>query len=178
MDVAATAHRRNTSDDLRTMNAQSLGAPRVLPRGARHTLVTAHVMVSVGLLGDTAGFLAIAVRLASTDDPAARAELLHVLNMFATFFGIPLSVGALVSGIALGLGTKWGVLRYPWVVAKLALIISVMVVGGAVIGPALNVMLSGGANATRQLMAAGAYDVLALAVATGLSVFKPGRPFR
>jgi hypothetical protein len=62
--------------------------------------------------------------------------------MFATFFGIPLSVGALVSGIALGLGTKWGVLRYPWVVAKLALIISVMVVGGAVIGPALNVMLS------------------------------------
>jgi hypothetical protein len=40
------------------------------------------------------------------------------------------------------------------------------------------VMLSGGANATRQLMAAGAYDVLALAVATGLSVFKPGRPFR
>jgi hypothetical protein len=112
MDVAATAHRRSTSDDLRTMNAQSLGAPRVLPRGARHTLVTVHVMVSVGLLGDTAGFLAIAVRLASTDDPAARAELLHVLNMFATFFGIPLSVGALVSGIALGLGTKWGVLRY------------------------------------------------------------------
>jgi hypothetical protein len=179
MDVAARVSAQpNPSDDLRTMNAQSAGAPRVLPRGARHTLLTAHIIVSVGLLGDTAGFLAIAVRLASTHDPAGRVELLNVLNMFATFFGIPLSVGALVSGIVLGLGTKWGVLRYPWVVAKLALIISVMVVGGAVIGPALHVMLSGDANATRQLMAAGAYDLLALAVATGLSVFKPGRPFR
>ncbi len=160
------------------MNAQSLGAPRVLPRRARHALVTAHIIMSVGLLGDSAGFLALAVRLASTQDPVARVELLSVLNMFSVFFGIPLSVGTLVSGIALGVGTKWGVFRYPWVVAKLALIVSVMLVGGVAIGPAEDAMLNGGAHASRQLMTAGAYDVVALAVATGLSVFKPGRPFR
>ena len=158
------------------MNAAS--APRLLPRRARHALVTAHIIISVGLLGDSAGFFALAVRLAGTQEPAARVELLNVLNMFSTFFGIPLSVGTLVSGTALGLGTKWGVFRYPWVVAKLALIVSVMVVGGVVIGPAEEVMMHTGADASRRLMAAGAYDVLALAVATGLSVFKPGRPLR
>jgi hypothetical protein len=150
----------------------------VLPRRARLALLTAHITVSVGLLGDAAGFLAVAVRLASTYEPVARGELLNVLNMFSLFFGIPLSVATLVSGLALGLGTKWGVFRYPWVVAKLALIVSVMVVGGVVLGPAQEAVRHGGTDAVRHLVAGGAYDVLALAVATGLSVFKPGRPFR
>ncbi|MFN2445868.1 MAG: hypothetical protein ABR606_09860 [Vicinamibacterales bacterium] len=68
--------------------------------------------------------------------------------------------------------------RYPWVVAKLLLAVSVMVVGGLAIGPAQEAMLRGGADATVQLIAAGAYDVIALAVATGLSVFKPRRTLR
>ena len=51
-----------------------------------------------------------------------------------------------------------------------------MVVGGVVIGPAEDAMMDGGTDASRQLMAAGAYDVRALAGATALSVFKPERP--
>jgi hypothetical protein len=158
------------------MNARSL-APQVMPRGARHALLTAHIIMSVGLLGDSAGFLSVSVRLAGTQDPVARVELLNVLNMFSLVFGIPLSIGTLVSGIALGIGTKW-VFRYPWIVAKLLIAVSVMVVRGLAIGPAQEAMLRGGADATVQLMAAAAYDVIALAIANGLSVFKPGRPFR
>lgn len=149
-----------------------------LPNRARQALLTAHVMMSVGLLGDSAGFLAVAIRAARTDDPLAVAELVKVLNMFSVLFGIPLSVGALLSGVLLGLGTKWGVFRYPWVTAKLLLILSVMLVGGVVIGPALAVTLERAGDATARLVAAASYDVLALAVATGLSVFKPGGQFR
>ena len=134
-------------------------------------------MMSVGLLGDSAGFLAVAIRAATTQDPAAVVEQIRVLRMFAFVFGIPLSFAALLSGIALGLGTRWGVLRYPWVVTKLALIVSVMAVGGLVINPALAIALAGG-DGTARLIAAAAYDVLALSLATGLSVFKPGAPFR
>ena len=141
-------------------------------------MLTAHVMISVGLLGDSAGFLAVAVRLSSTTDPQSTRELLEVLSMFSVVFGIPLSIGAIVTGLVLGAGTKWGVFRYPWVVAKLVLIVSVMLVGGLVIGPALDSMRYGGGDATAQLVGAASYDVVALAVATGLSVFKPGRPFR
>jgi hypothetical protein len=147
-------------------------------RGARLTWLTVHIGLSVGLLGDSAGFLAVAIRAATTDDIGARLELIRVLQMFAHVFGIPLSFGALLSGLGLGLGTKWGVLRYPWVTAKLLLIVSVMLVGGLVIGPALSATLEHGANAAAQLIAAAVYDVLALSFATGLGVFKPGGPFR
>jgi hypothetical protein len=150
---------------------------RFLPSPARNALLTAHIMISVGLLGDSAGFLAVAVRLSNTSDAAARLELVNVLNMFSTVFGIPLSFGAIVTGIGLGLGTKWGVFRYPWVVAKLMSIVSVMLVGGFAIGPAIDAMRSGGGDASGQLIVAAAYDVLALSTATVLSVFKPGRPF-
>ena len=150
----------------------------LLPLRGRQALLTAHIAMSVGLLGDSAGFLALAIRLSNTVDPAARLELLRVLSVFSVVFGIPLSFGALLSGVALGLGTRWGVLRYPWVVTKLVLIVSVMAVGGLVIGPAEHAMLSNGADAAASLIGAAAYDVAALALATGLSVFKPGRPFR
>jgi hypothetical protein len=89
-----------------------------------------------------------------------------------------LSFAALLTGIALGIGTRWGVFRYPWTVAKLLLVVSVMLVGGFVLGPASNQMLDGGADATDRLIAGAAYDVVALTVATALGVFKPGQPFR
>jgi uncharacterized membrane protein SirB2 len=47
-----------------------------------------------------------------------------------------LSVAGLVTGITLGLGTRWGVFRSRWVTAKLLLLVSVMLVGTFVIGPA------------------------------------------
>jgi hypothetical protein len=134
--------------------------------------------MSVGLLGDSAGFLAVAIRAASTEDPEVVIEFVKVLNMFSLVFGIPLSVGALLSGLALGFGTRWGVFRYAWVSTKQLLIVSVMLVGGLVISPAQTKMLDRAGDASPQLIAAASYDVLALAVATALSVFKPGRPFR
>jgi hypothetical protein len=158
--------------------APRTNARRLMPYGARNALLTAHIAISVGLLGDSAGFLAIAIRLSSLDAPAAQAELLHVLNLFGMLFGIPLSVGAIVTGVVLGLGTKWGVFRYPWVVAKLLLIVSVMAVGGLIIGPAEKAMLEGDPSAAFRLIAAASYDVIALLLATGLSVFKPGQRFR
>ena len=45
---------------------------RLSPR-ARRIVLTAHIVASVGLLGDVAGFLAIATRAATTPDPALEA---------------------------------------------------------------------------------------------------------
>jgi hypothetical protein len=145
---------------------------------ARKVILTAHIMMSVGLLGDSAGFLAVAVRAGTAQDTRALTELAGVLNMLSLVFGIPLSFGAILTGLTLGLGTRWGIFRYPWVTAKLVLIISVMVVGGVFIGPAEARLRDGVIEASSQLMFAAAYDVLALSLATVLSVFKPGKPFR
>jgi Predicted integral membrane protein (DUF2269) len=150
---------------------------RLSSRGLK-ALLTAHIVFSVALLGDSAGFLAVAIRTSTLDDPALIHDSAKTLSMFSLVFGIPLSFGALLTGIALGLFTRWGVFKYPWVTAKLLIIVSVMVVGGVVIGPALNDVLDGDADATNRLIAAAAYDVAVLTIATVLGVFKPGRRIR
>jgi hypothetical protein len=97
--------------------------------------------------------------------------------MHSVAFGIPMSFVALGTGVALGLGTLWGVFRYPWVIAKLALLLSVMLVGGVILGPAENAAVDG-TGGTARLIAGASWDILALLAATSLSVFKPGRALR
>lgn len=149
---------------------------RRLSRGWRHTILTVHIAASVAILGDSVAFLAIAVRARGQSPVDAHASY-EILGMLSLAFGIPLSFIALGTGVALGLGSRWGVFRYPWVVTKLALLVSVMAVGGVVLGPAQDAALdrTGGSTA---LIAGATWDVAAVTLATGLSVFKPGRAIR
>jgi hypothetical protein len=142
----------------------------------RRTVLTIHIVASVGLLGDVAAVLAVNLRAAATSDAAFAATSYELLSMFSLVFGIPLSFIALISGIVLGLSSKWGVLRYPWVTAKLVLILTVIIVGSFVIGPTTEAMIDDRSGSETVLILASGYDVLALTLATGLAVFKPGRP--
>ena len=72
------------------------------------------------------------------------------------------------------MGSKWGVLRYLWVTTKLLLNVSVILVGAFVIGPATAAMADGRDGSDSVLILASSYDVVALVLATGLAVFKPG----
>jgi Predicted integral membrane protein (DUF2269) len=155
------------------MTTTTLSAPRIrLSPQLRRAVLTVHIVASVGLLGDVAAVLAVNVRAATTDDPALAAASYELLQMFTVLFGIPLSMLSLATGLALGAGTKWGVLRHRWVAGKLLLILSVIVAGALVLGPQTEAMRSGGGSQA-ALIAASAWDVLALMLATGLSVFKP-----
>jgi uncharacterized membrane protein len=138
----------------------------------RRALLTVHIVCSVALLGDVAGFLAVAVRAATTSDPELAAASYELLEMFSVVFGIPLSFGALLTGLALTRVTKWGVRRHHWVTVKLGLILSVILVGSLVLGPSVAAMQQGG-DAELPIVLGSAYDVLALTLATGLSVYKP-----
>jgi Predicted integral membrane protein (DUF2269) len=158
-----------------TATKSRTGARRALSPRARRAVLTAHIIASVGLLGDVAAVLAVNIRAAATPDAALASSSYELLEMFSLVFGIPLSFIALITGLTLGLGSKWGVLRYAWVTAKLLLLLSVILVGALVIGPATSEMRDGGGDAETVLIAAAAWDVLALAIATGLSVYKPGR---
>ena len=141
----------------------------------RRIVLTTHIVASVGLLGDVAVYLAVATRAATTSDPALQSACYELLTMFGFVFGIPLSLASLATGVTLGLGSKWGVLRYPWVTTKLALNVSVILVGALVLGPTADAMRTGDGDAGGLLIVGAAYDVAALTLATTLSVFKPGR---
>lgn len=149
-------------------------ARRLSPR-VRRAVLTAHIVFAVGLLGEVSAFLAVAVRAAGSEDPAFASAAYDLLALFQLLLGIPLSFAALGTGLTLGLGGKWGVLRYPWVTIKLALIVSVMLVGALVLGPSVDAMRGGDAGVEGRILAGAAWDVAALAVATALSVYKPGR---
>jgi uncharacterized membrane protein len=150
-------------------------APRRLSPAVRRAVLTVHIVASVGLLGDCALIVATNVRAATTGDPQLAASSYELLSMYSLLFGIPLSFASLLSGVALGLGSKWGVLRYRWVTAKLLLNLSVILVGALVIGPQTSAFADGRQGSTTTLIIASAYDVVALGLASVLSVYKPGR---
>jgi hypothetical protein len=156
------------------MRHQTLAPRRLSPR-LRRAVLTTHIVASVGLLGDCAVLLATAVRASATSDAQLAASAYELMSMLSLVFGIPLSFASLATGLALGLGTKWGVLRHRWVTAKLLLNISVILVGALVIGPSEAAMVDGRGGRETVLIVAAAYQVLALCLATGLSVYKPRR---
>jgi hypothetical protein len=158
------------------MTGEATDRPRLrLSAPVRRAILTLHIVVAVGLLGDSAGFLAVAIRGASSDDPAFARSCYELLRMFSVVIGIPLSFATLITGVTLGISSRWGIVRYPWTTAKLALIVSVILVGALVIDAALTTMLDGRGGAETRLITAAAWDVFALTTATTLAVYKPGR---
>ena len=87
--------------------------------------------------------------------------------MFQILFGIPLSFAALATGLTLAIGGRWGVLRYPWVTIKLALLVSVILVGALLLGPSVDAIRSGDGDVEGRIVAGAGWDVAALTLADG-----------
>ena len=87
--------------------------------GLRRLTFTAHITSSVGWIGAVFVFLAVAViGVTSQDERTVRGAYL-VMAPAAWFVLVPLAHASLLSGIALSLGTTWGLFRHYWVVLKL-----------------------------------------------------------
>lgn len=94
----------------------------------RKFMLTAHVTSSVGLLGAVAGFLVLAIAgLTSQDEQLVRAAYL-AMALIARFVIVPLAFTALLIGLVQSLGTKWGLFRHYWVLAKLVLTVLATIV--------------------------------------------------
>lgn len=147
-----------------------------LGRRARRTLLTVHIVSGVGLLGATAATLLLAVSGTTTDEASFARAVYRLMSLNSAVFGIPLSMLTLVSGVVLGLGTHWGVLRHWWTTAKLGLILGVVLNGALVIGPSVAALEQDvtAAGTAWRLVVAAALSVAMLLAATGVSVFKPG----
>ena len=148
----------------------------------RKLALTTHVTSSVGWLGAVAAFLALAIAgLTSQDAQMVRAAYL-AMHMTTWFVIVPLSFAALLTGLVQSLGTSWGLFRHYWVVAKLGLTVLATVILlvhtqpiGRVAAVAAETLLSGTdlRQLRIQLVADAGAALLALLVATTLSVYKP-----
>ena len=150
----------------------------------RKLSLTAHVTSSVGWLGAVAGFLALSIAgMASRDADIVRAAYL-AMNVIGQSVILPLSLAALLSGLALALGTHWGLFRYYWVLVKFALTIgatfllllhqftAVAVAARRVSGAAAGTLPDVGPLGP-QLVGDAGMALLVLLATTTLSVYKP-----
>jgi hypothetical protein len=148
----------------------------------RKFALTAHVTFSVGWLGTVAVFLALAIAgLASQDAQKVQAAYL-AMEMITWFVIVPLSLASFITGIVQSLGTTWGLFRHYWVLAKflitnlatLLLLVHTQPIG--ILAGVAREMIVSDANVGRlqiQLVADAGAALLALLVATTLSVYKP-----
>jgi hypothetical protein len=99
-----------------------------LPRRVRQIWMILHVVCSVGRLGVLVANLALCLTAQRTDDPNRAAALdIAVTSLSNTFF-LPGTLLVLLTGVVLGMGTKWGLTRFYWVLAKLAIALVLLAV--------------------------------------------------
>jgi hypothetical protein len=158
---------------------------RLAPR-ARKALLTVHVAASVAVIGTTASVAVLALTAAGAARPAEAHALYSAIQTLAFALAIPFSFISLITGVVLGLGTHWGVLRHGWVAAKLALQLAIILTGALAIRPWLDHVVEASASVAgsglgaerRLLLVAGALNLAFAVTAVGLAVFKPRRRAR
>jgi hypothetical protein len=92
-----------------------------LPPALRKAALAAHLALSVGWLGAITAYLALDLTAASGSDPQVLRAAYLGMGAIAGSVIVPLAIGALLTGLLVSLGTKWGLLRHWWVVVSLAL---------------------------------------------------------
>lgn len=155
---------------------------KLQPR-VRKAAVVAHVVSSAAWIGlDAAKTILVFTGMLSGD----RDTVALAYRALGTFLGWPLIVAsllALVTGLVLGLGTKWGVVTHWWVAAKLGITLVLVTLVCFVLAPMLPEVAAYGAalaagagpapTAVTDLVYPGVVAPTSLLVATVLSIVKP-----
>jgi hypothetical protein len=148
----------------------------------RKLALTAHIISSVGWIGAVASFEALAISGLASRDPLTVRAAYVVMESMTCFVIVPFAFASLLTGLVLSLGTKWGLFRHYWILAKFLInIIGVVIllvhtrlisiVAGAAADRALIVTDLRGMRI--QLVAIASAALLSLLAATTLAVFKP-----
>ncbi len=149
-------------------------------------MLSLHIVTAVGALATDAILLSLAAtgRL-SRDADLIRAVYL-VMDLLLSAVLLPFALTALVTGILLGLGSHWGVVRYYWVLTKLVLTLAAATAAVLLLRPALNesaatvlavpladLPATGIGPAAIRVMAGPTIGVLMMTAAVVLAVSKP-----
>jgi hypothetical protein len=94
----------------------------------RKFALTVHVTFSVGWIGAVVAYLALGVAaVTSQGDQTVRAAW-TAMELIGWYAIVPLALAALLTGLVMSLGTKWGLFRHYWALISLVLTILATVV--------------------------------------------------
>lgn len=162
--------------------------PWRLSPALRKTMLVLHSIIAISWMGVDIALLVLLMIARTSSDPALVFSGFNAIRMIVPVTTPVLSVGILATGVILGLGTRWGLLRYWWVLIKLLLSVVMAVLVFTSLIPGVDdiaVSMANGASADAiraglgrlptMLLFPPLVSFLMLGVATILSVFKPWR---
>jgi hypothetical protein len=175
-----------TTQTKQMSNRATRTTPWRLTPAARKAVLVLHVVAGIGWMGVDIALLVLLITARTTNDAALAVSGFNAIGMIVPIAVPPLSLSILVTGIILGLGTRWGLVRYWWVLVKLLLSLIMTVLVFVSLVPAVSSMavLSAttiSADAVRaslgtlptMLLFPPIVSFLMLGVAAILSIFKP-----
>jgi len=153
-----------------------------LPRRARRAALVVHIVAAGIWLGLEVALGALVLAALLADSPTSEAAFLQAIEVVAV--GPMIAAGALTlaSGVVLGLGTKWGLVRYRWVAVKLVLNVVLLVLVLLALRPGAEEVAQAGRDlAAGRVEEAGPGELymppivslIALSFVTTISVTKP-----
>ena len=87
----------------------------------RKLVLAAHLTFSVGWVGAAGAYVMLAAAAQWTDDPETVRGAWISMELVGWYVVVPLALGSLITGLAMALGTRWGLFRHYWVIFSLAL---------------------------------------------------------
>jgi hypothetical protein len=142
-----------------------------------------HITFSVGWIGAVLAYLVLVVAAMTKPDAQTLRAAWMAMELIGWYLIVPLAFASLLTGVAMSLGTPWGLFRHYWVLISLLL-----TVGAAVVlmqhMPTVSLFARMAADTDRpdvgdlrnallgELLHAGV-GLLVLLVIEGLNVFKP-----
>lgn len=164
-----------------TMEAVRRGETPQLDRAVRRAVLVAHLLAVGAWIGIDVIVAVLVTTAWVSDDPTTAGLAYRALAEFAVAPMLASALLSLITGVVLGLGTRWGLARYWWVAVKLGLTVAmcgliafVLRPGMAEVGAIGDQLASGSVVALDpQLFFPPAVSLAALSLATVLSVAKP-----
>lgn len=153
---------------------------------ARKIGLVVHIVAGIGWMGVDIALLALLITVNTTNDPILVSSGLNAVRMIVPYAVPPLSLAILASGLVLGFGSRWGIVRYWWVFVKLVLAAIMATLVFVALLPAVNgiaVLAANGVSAAALRASLGdlptsllfppGVSLLMLGIAAVLSIFKP-----
>lgn len=104
----------------------------------RNVLLTVHIVVAVGVIGADISVITLSITGLTSGVPELIRASYLAMELLADSILLPLALATLLTGILLGIGTRWVLTRYYWVLTKLVLTITVVTALVFVLRPRVN----------------------------------------
>ena len=87
----------------------------------RKLVLTVHLTTSVGWVGAVIAYLGLGIAAVASSDTETIRAMWTAMDVTGWWVIVPLAIGALVTGVVISLGTRWGLFRHYWTLISLAL---------------------------------------------------------